>query len=68
MSTRPPTRSHPAESRSEGELEARARLGLEEGLRRLGYRAFRAGQREAIETLLAPGGCCWWRRRAAARA
>ena len=29
------------------------RLGLQEGLRRLGYRAFRAGQREAIETLLA---------------
>ena len=29
------------------------RLGLENGLRQLGYRAFRAGQREAIETLLA---------------
>ena len=52
MSTHPPTRSLPAEPRSEGELEARVRLGLEGGLRRLGYRAFRAGQREAIETLL----------------
>jgi ATP-dependent DNA helicase RecQ len=28
------------------------RLGLEDGLRRLGYQAFRAGQRDAIETLL----------------
>jgi ATP-dependent DNA helicase RecQ len=52
MSTHPPTKSHPAGARSEGELEARARLGLESGLRRLGYHAFRAGQREAIETLL----------------
>ena len=52
MSTHPPTRSHPAGAHSEAELEARVRLGLEGGLRRLGYRAFRAGQREAIETLL----------------
>jgi len=28
------------------------RLGLENGLRRLGYGSFRAGQREAIEALL----------------
>jgi ATP-dependent DNA helicase RecQ len=53
MSTHPPTRHHPASRRSERDLEARMRLGLEEGLRRLGYHAFRAGQREAIETLLA---------------
>jgi ATP-dependent DNA helicase RecQ len=52
MSTHSPTRSHPAKPRSEGDLEARVRLGLESGLRRLGYRAFRTGQREAIETLL----------------
>jgi len=52
MSTHPPTRGHPAEPRSEGEFEARVRLGLEGGLRRLGYDAFRTGQREAIETLL----------------
>jgi ATP-dependent DNA helicase RecQ len=52
MPTRPPTKNHPAGARSEGELEARVRLRLEEGLRRLGYRAVRSGQREAIETLL----------------
>jgi ATP-dependent DNA helicase RecQ len=52
MSTRPPTKDHPGGARSEGELEARVRLRLEEGLRRLGYRDFRTGQREAIETLL----------------
>ena len=34
------------------------RIRVECGLRRLGYRAIRAGQREAIETLLAAGG---WR-------
>jgi ATP-dependent DNA helicase RecQ len=52
MSIQPPTRSDPAQARSEGELEAACVSGLEGGLRRLGYRAFRAGQREAIETLL----------------
>jgi ATP-dependent DNA helicase RecQ len=52
MSTRPPTKKHPAAPRSEAELQARVRLRLEEGLRRLGYHGFRAGQREAIETLL----------------
>jgi len=52
MSTHPPTRDQPAKLRPEDELEARVRLGLEGGLHRLGYRAFRAGQREAIETLL----------------
>ncbi|MFW9817902.1 MAG: RecQ family ATP-dependent DNA helicase, partial [Candidatus Thorarchaeota archaeon] len=52
MPTQSPTRGHAAPPRSEGEIEARVRLGLEGGLRRLGYRAFRPGQREAIETLL----------------
>ena len=53
MSTHRPMKNHPAGPRSEGDLEARVRPRLEEGLRRLGYHAFRAGQREAIETLLA---------------
>jgi len=39
----PPTRSHPAPEAHD----------LEAALRRLGYDAFRSGQREAIETLLA---------------
>src|SRR4030042_2962598 len=51
VSSHPPIRSRPANPHSEAELEARVRLGLESGLRRLGYRAFRAGQREAVETL-----------------
>jgi ATP-dependent DNA helicase RecQ len=36
-------------------LDSRAAPDLERGLRALGYTAFRAGQREAIETLLATG-------------
>ena len=52
MSIHPPTRSHPAKSRPEADLESRVRLGLEGGLHRLGHSTFRAGQREAIETLL----------------
>ena len=43
-------------------------LDLDGGLARLGYEAFRPGQREAIETLLERAACCWWRRPAAARA
>jgi hypothetical protein len=46
MSTRPSTRSRPAKSHSEGELEARVRLGLKEGLRRLGFAGFRSLLRE----------------------
>ncbi len=52
MSTGPPPRSHSAKLHSEAGPDARVSLGLESGLRRLGYDAFRAGQREAIETLL----------------
>ena len=52
MSNRPPTKHHPAAPRSEGEFEARGRIGVERGLRRLGWHAVRAGQCEVIETLL----------------
>jgi ATP-dependent DNA helicase RecQ len=53
MSTGPPTRSDPAELHCEAEFETSARIRLGSALRRLGYRDFRTGQREAIETLLA---------------
>ena len=53
MSNRPPTKHHPAAPRSEGEFEARGRIGVERGLRRLGWHAVRAGQSEVTETLLA---------------
>jgi ATP-dependent DNA helicase RecQ len=39
-------------------IRAVSELDLDGGLARLGYEAFRPGQREAILTLLERGGCC----------
>ena len=52
MSTEPPLRSRPAEAPRQPDVESRVRVGLDAGLRRLGYGAFRPGQRDAIEALL----------------